>query len=464
MLALALAAAVVGCGRSVLLPVGEGGGLPDGDDCPSGIRRGGVCVGVTAVGRCHDEPWLTAMSCDDVVSVKDEAGLVAALAKASSGACIDLASGSYGQHVVPPGVSLLGRGWDCVTLGELRMASGVVRGVTAAGLVVETGDVAISEVQLAGELGGATDGVRIEGGASASLRHLSISQSDGYGIAAFDSGDLSIDAVHVLDPRGPGLWAQCGAMPGQCVATKTPVSVRRSHLEGAAVVGMSLVNVAATLDDVVVAGSVVGNDFEAGGNLSVVNATLDARGLVIRDAADFGILVHDSEAILGVQQGGGVDVTGNLRGIWIQGAASDVALANAAISDNLGVGLGIDAGATVAAIDVTILDTRNIALPVLIGGVSAGSVEVGDGLFWGGGASVQLGGVVVGGSDRVPILIDGSVGPASSLTDITLVDGDAAVGIVHQNLLPGGIVPLYGVGVPEPKIVTSGEPYPVPGP
>ena len=74
--AFVLVFAAAGCGRSVLLPVGEGGGggEPTNDDCPSGVRLGGVCPGVTVEGRCHDAPWVSKMSCDDVVAVWASSG------------------------------------------------------------------------------------------------------------------------------------------------------------------------------------------------------------------------------------------------------------------------------------------------------------------------------------------------------------------------------------------------------
>jgi len=426
--------------------------------CESGGLIGGTCPGATADGRCRDQPWLGAVSCGEVLTASDEDALEAALAEAEAGDCIDLAEGRYGDHSLPSGVSLLGRGWDCVALGELSVDAGVVRGVTAKGVVALAGDVTLEELRLAD----AEDGVSLEPGASASLTHVSILDASRYGLAAFDGGDVSLDAVFIRGSEGPGLWAQCGEAAGDCPPVATRLTMRRSRVEAARVVGLSLVNVDAALEDVRVTDTTVGPNFEAGGNVSVVSSSVEARGLSLTDAADFGLLVQDSTLVLGASQASEVVVERNLRGVWIQGQASDVVIADASLTGNLGVGVGVDRGASLRLSDSSIADTASINLPVLVNGVSAASVEVGDGVYWGGGATAQLSHLTVASSDRVPILIDGSVGEGSALDHVTLTGGDEAIGIIHQNLYSGANLPALGPEVPEPTN-TSEELYPVPG-
>jgi hypothetical protein len=85
-----------------------------------------------------------------------------------------------------------------------------------------------------------------------------------------------------------------------------------------------------------------------------------------------------------------------------------------------------------------------VALPVDLGGQQ----DVGDGLVWNADAEVQLSSVTFSGSGRNAILIDGSVDPDSSLADITLTDGDDALGIVQQQFTVGDNAPTMGANVP----------------
>ena len=98
------------------------------------------------------------------------------------------------------------------------------------------------------------------------------------------------------------------------------------------------------------------------------------------------------------------------------------------------------------------------ALPILIGGVSAGSADVGDGLLWLHGVDVSLYDVTIDNSSRASVLIDGQ--GTGLLDDVVLTGGDAELGILLQNYL-GGAQPST-TGTTPPITTTSQEVHPIP--
>ncbi len=372
------------------------------------------------------------------------AELSAALASAAAGSCVKLKDGHFGAVEIPAGVHLVGASLDGVVLDGLSFATGM--GASACRLTV-AGQVSVSasDAQLKYALvdEAPDNAVTVEPGASLTIAGSTISHAQRHGIVAFDTAALQIERSVIIDGAGPGLWLQC---TGGCDCAAPPLTlwmrdvvVRRNALSG-----VSLIGVEADLARVRVAETMVGDNFEAGGGLSVSGcSTLTASGLEIVENADFGLLIDDSDVALGgPAEDERVEVRGNLRGIWIQhisvSAPHQARIDNAVLTGNIGVGIGFagsygDGPITVT--HTTISDTLDIALPVLVGGVSASVTCVGDAVHWLGGVEAHLDTVVTSGSGRYGVLIDG---PASAtLKDVVLTGGDEDLGIVQVNFTDG---------------------------
>jgi hypothetical protein len=155
-----------------------------------------------------------------------------------------------------------------------------------------------------------------------------------------------------------------------------------------------------------------------------------------------------------------LEVSNNLRGIWGQHISQTVSetliVEGATVTNNTGIGLGIDdtsLGVTVTS--CVVRDTSMVALPVLVGGVSAGAENVGDGVNWFGASQMAVDGLTVSGSARASLLIDGPVAPNSSLAHVTLEGNDLNFGILQQNLPPSGTQPQLGPSTPPITTSTS---------
>ncbi len=439
-------------------------GTTDPAQCPEGNMVGDVCAGVPMGELCStDVCVLENHQCDEVVSVT-AADYEVKIAAASSGSCIALMPGVYGAIVLPAGVSLFGRGAAHVEVRSVSVTGGssaMIRGMTieAGMLYLDTQDITVDAVDIRHSPG---DGVELATGATASITRSSISGAVRYGIVGFDAGSLNLQDTLVSSDQGPGMWAQCSG-GCDCVGTVN-VTMTNVAFIGNSLVGVSLVGVDALMSNVEIRDTTVGANFEAGGGLSISGCSqVDATDVRISNNADFGLLIDDSAF-----DAERLDVSGNLRGVWIQhiglSTSQPVILREASISDNQGVGIGIDGqsvGVTVENSDVT--ETRSIALPVLVGGVSASVEEVGDGIAWLDGSQVMLNSVTVSSSARASILIDGPVGPNSSIANVTLSGGDEALGILQQNLPPGGEEPSVA-GNTAPSVTTDpSEHYSIPG-
>jgi hypothetical protein len=163
----------------------------------------------------------------------------------------------------------------------------------------------------------------------------------------------------------------------------------------------------------------VGPNFDGGIGLAVTQcSSVTGTRLEVVNNVDPGMCLDGSKVVLH-----DVHASGNLRGIMLvsESAPSDVHIAGATLANNDGVGLGIG-GATFAVVeDAVIDDTRSIALPVLVSGVSAGTDVVGDGVCWNASAVAHIRRMTVRGSERNGFLISG---PASGiLEDIAVSDG-----------------------------------------
>ncbi len=443
------------------------GGDDPGDvvpgQCPAANMVGDVCAGVPVDALCAEDVC-TVGECP-VVERVTPADYEAKIAAASSGTCIALTPGTYGSITLPAGVSLFGRGAAHVEVRSVDVIGGSgarIRGITieAGYIFLDTQNFTVDAVHVRNS---PDDGVELAAGATGRITRSNIAHAKRHGILGFDAGSLDVVDTLVSSDDGPGMWMQCS---GGCECTGTVnVTLTNVAFRGNLLVGLALVGVDAAMSNVEISDNTVGANFEAGGGLSISGCSqVVATDLRINDNADFGLLIDDSAF-----QAERLEVTGNLRGVWIQhiGAteSQSVTLRQATVRDNQGVGIGVDGQSlNVTVEDSSVSNTLIIALPVLVGGVSAGVEEVGDGIAWLDTSQVTLNGVTVSSSARASILIDGPVGINSSIANVTLSDGDEALGILQQNLPSGGEQPSVAGGTAPSVTTDQSEHYSVPSP
>jgi hypothetical protein len=464
---------VAGCQGNVVV-LGSAG-QQDGTACPYQLPDGS-CVGVPLEPACEAETRTDGVACSAVIEVADDAGLHDALAQASPGACVALGPGSYGKAVLPPGVSLLGRGAACVTVEAVEVDGG--EGATVRGMTVLQGmklgpattGATIYAVRVTGS---DADGLEIGVGASVSVSYSEIRGTARYAVGASGAGSLVMVASVLTSTAGPGLWAECDQGCG-CADALTIV-VRNCIIRDVKVAGVSLMGARATITNLEISGNSVDQHFQPGNGLSASGCSvLTASGLWIFENSGFGALIDGSTAILGealdeqtiLVDGQAITIKDSLRGLWIQHvdavAGQRVGLAHALLTGNAGVSLAVAGYSGAVTIeDARIHGTQMVALPALVDGVSAGALDVGDGLLWGESSQVSVDGLTVGSSARQGALIDGPVVSGSSLAHVTLTDGDEHNGIIQQSLAPGGASPTLGPGV-APLTTSAGELLPVP--
>lgn len=419
-------------------------GCDDGDEsapvdtaCAEGNTIGAVCAGVPAT------PTGDTASCNAVLTVATASELDSALSGTSGGDCVVLAAGKYAAVTLPAGVSLIGAGADATTVDAVTVTSGT-SGV--ADLTIESGTLTVRSgavATLSGTriLDSGGDAVLIEEGASATIRQSEITAPARYGISAFDVASVNIEQTIIEDAEGPGMWLSCA---GGCECTSTVSgTIKDTVFRNNRIVGLSFVGASVTLDNVRVADTTVGDNFEAGGGISASGCSdVDATALTVENNVDFGMLVDDSSLSL---DGGTID--DNLRGLWVQAIGATrptdgVSVLNTVLSANEGVGFGVDkASVNVSIASSRILDTKIVPLPVLVNGVSASAMDVGDGMAWLGTSEVTVTNVSLENNARAGLLIDGPVASGSLIEDLALSGTSGTLDLLQQNLPPGGQQP-----------------------
>ena len=430
---------------------------------------GAICAGLFATMGCAGAEQPGCPEGSEVIEVDSSDALAEELGGASSGSCLALAAGSYAAVDLPAGVSLVGDGQDSVTLAGVRLGgSTLLANVTVAGggVVVASGatGVRVEGVKISGSTG---DAIVIEASAEAALAGVAVAAGASYGIKAFDVAGLSLVDTTVEQTAGPGLWVQCG---GGCDCPASPaISLTRVAVRGASRVGASFVGVAATIDGLDISDVRPGDASEIGLPVALnasACAFLDGHSVRVADEDPFdsahGILIDGAGAKLGLDADHGIEVTGSVGGIWVQNVSAErpVALSYGKLSANRGVGVGLGGSSVGIIIDYfEVLDTAVDMVPVKSG--DATSVEeVGDGLVWLGAAQAKIDHLVVGNSGRASVLIDGAVGPGSSLAHVTLQGADVDKGILQQSYSGMG-APDMGAETPTIEQVAT-EQYSVP--
>src|SRR5262249_28535985 len=96
-----------------------------------------------------------------------------------------------------------------------------------------------------------SDGIVVGAKASATLRRVQVHDVKGYGIKAFDSGDLTLDEVTLATSGGPGAWLQCG---NGCDCPARPrLTMRKVVAHDNTLVGVSLSGVETAVDGIEIA-------------------------------------------------------------------------------------------------------------------------------------------------------------------------------------------------------------------
>jgi hypothetical protein len=425
--------------------------------CPQENVVGGVCAGVPA--EALSETVTTTGSCTSVVQVANMAELDTALAGASDGGCIALLPGIYGSITLPVGVSLFGHHHaDTVVAGVLVMGGSDVR---LRGFAVQDGTISVSvgttHIDAVRVEGGSGSGVSAGASASVTIERSTIGGKELYGVEAFNVGSVSVKGS-VIAGNGAGMWVQ---RDDGCMGTGTvSAAIEDSVLRSNHLVGLSLVGASATMDNVAVRDSLVGQNFEAGGGIAISGcSTVTATAVEVLRSVDFGVLIDGSTVSLS----GAVVSENGVRGVQIQNITDSVTIEDAVIEKNVGLGIGIDGASTSVTVrNTTISGTSMISLPVLVNGVSAGADEVGDGITWLDGSFVTIEGVSVSSSARASVLIDGPVAMGSVIHGLTLGGGDEAKGVVQQNLPMDGTQPET-MDAP-PIMQQPGEMFSIPAP
>jgi hypothetical protein len=238
---------------------------------------------------------------------------------------------------------------------------------------------------------------------------------------------VSLARSAVIDGAGPGIWAECS----NCNCQPTgDVTLHDTLVRGDAVVGISFAAVNAELDNVLVADTHPGSDFQYGGGMAIsACAAVSAHGLTVADSADFGVLVDGARLDVDA-----ASFRGNLRGLWAQNlnvSAAGLSVHDVELAANRGFGLGI-AGylgdGPVSVTDTRVTDTLMAGMPCLQGGIGAGSMQVGDGVYWQG-VTADFAAVEVRDSARVGVLLDGPA--AGTLADVVPTGSSPGIVQVH---------------------------------
>jgi len=439
--------------------------------CPADHEVAGVCAGVPLEPLCEAAECTDGVACATVLHATTDAELQTAIGSAKPGTCISLAPGSYGAAALPGGVSLLGRSADDVHLTQVSVAAAApAQPVVVRGLEVKAGGVDVAPMASATLLAvrvieAPGDAVHVGAGASLTVDAIEITSPLGYGVYAADAASVVIKSAFITGAGAPGVHAACSG--GCACAAPWEIQVSSSALRKNGVVGVSIIGVRATLTGVEVTDNAVGQNFVPSGGISASQcADLVTSGVKVLDNASFGVLVDTSSATLGASDAA-LEVSRNLIGLWIQKSgtkgAQPVTLTNCTLEENAGVGIGLAGEANGIIIhDSHVKGTKLKALPALdADGLPLGSKEMGDGLNWQGGASATIDGLELSGSARASLLINGSVGPMSSIANVSLSGGDEQKGIVEQGFPTNGTAPAVGSGAP-PIEQTSASQFAIP--
>jgi hypothetical protein len=227
----------------------------------------------------------------------------------------------------------------------------------------------------------------------------------------------------------------------------TNSAIRKNHVLGLSIRG-AIANLAATDVTGTLSGDTVLTGKYGGGLAASMCSNVSATRLRVLDNADYGVFIDGSKATLGDEMNAdGVEISGNLRGLWIQKIleGAGVSLHNGLLVKNSGVGIGVaESSRGVVICKTAVKGTLSQVLPVF-DGMAPTAKEVGDGLNWLDSSDVFLEQVTLDGNARQSLLIDGPV--TGNIVSITLTGGDEMKPALQQNLMAAGAQPMLGGGV-----------------
>lgn len=445
---------LAGCG-------GEEDPAPPAAACPAENLVGDLCAGVPAGDVCSADTCTAGVTCASVVDAASAAALASAAASAAAGTCIALAPGHYGAVTLPGGVSLLGRSAAAVTIDGVTLTAGdgaVLRGVgvgTGGVRVQGATAVRIESVRITGEQGVEADGLALDPGSAVTISSSEIAGSGRAGIFAQDAG-LTLDRSVVHGAQYGGIRFQGSGCDAECACASRPALIvtssviRDNHIIGIAVNGATL-----SLEGSDITGGQPGDalqkgSFGAGVSAADCSNILGAKNVRVRGNRDWGVLVDGSTGTLGGDGAGeGIEISNNLRGLWIQnvnrqgncpdGAAQCVSLHGGTLDGNHGVGIGVSGQSRGIILCRTgVSSTSSFTMPVF-DGMSVGQEAVGDGVDWLDGSVVTIEELALSGNARRSLLIDG---PAEgNIVSYSLAGGDEDRPPVQQSFTAGDAQP-----------------------
>lgn len=444
-----------------LVALGCGGAGHEPPVCPDGDELQGECAGVPQGPVCDGDTCTAGVDCNQTLTADSNASLAAAIGSASAGTCIALKPGAYEAASLPGGVSLLGTSADAVSVEGITLAAGigaVVRGLTVGAGGIQVDGAEDARIEAVHVVGAASTGIHIAEGSSLTVTTSTIEGGARFGLAATRGTVVTVEQTIFADNQGPGIWAACDADCACPINEKPEITLHRSFVRSNHIGGVVLFAAKMAMDAVDVTGTLPGDSWSfglGGGGISAAScSSLTATALRVLDSTSYGVLIDDSSAAIGSQaMDQGAEISGNVIGFWAQHISQSedqtVALENATLDANAGVGIGVDGDSQGLIIcRSAVSGTALLDLPV----AGASSEQVGDGLLWLGASELTVSDLSLGGNARSSILIDGEA--TGSLTNVTLKDGDENKGIVQQSYSSG---PQPAVETNAPAITTNAD-------
>jgi hypothetical protein len=389
--------------------------------------------------------------CLEVLPAANDAELADAVARSMAGDCITLAPGSYLGVALPPGVSLLGRSAHEVHIGALSLGAG--SGAWLRGVSVDGG------VDVGSATGVRIEAVRIRGGdetlelgAGAVATVVSSEIGGGQlGITGRAPASLTVERSLILESAGPGIAVQCAEASCACTV-KPDVSLDRVRLKKNSLVSASFLGVRAAVRQVDIVETQSGANFAPGAGIAFSACSeVNYASLTVKSAGAYGVLIDSSSASpfgSSLEEKGIIVIDGK-PGVWVQGIGSmdpnqQVILDGLDIQDCLGSGLGFDLGSMgIIVIDGKVENTHAVEMPVEPSNEGA-VASVGIGVVWKALSAVSIQSLTVSGSEGRGFVIDGPVGPNSTIGALTLLAGDETDGVLQQQVADGEAAPTTG--------------------
>ncbi len=399
---------------------------PPAPVCEERTKTNGECPGAR-------QQSVALSVCTTTIEIGAPEALAPAAAAAKPGTCLSLGKGSFPAVDLPAGVHLVGKGEG---------------GTQVAGATVHGGGTVVAALALTGVVSGA--------GGSGSVTLQQVKSTGATRLTTLPSGiqwpepaisvvglDLIVLDSTIEKSAGYGLAVACAA---PCTVLPK-VEVRRTLIDGNAMLGLWLHSVEATVDHVEIRGTKP-KDFLFGRGIDLADrAKLTGTHFSIIDSTEAAILVDSSTVTLD-----DFVLARNGRGLQIQKATGST-VSNFLIKDNGAVGLLVDCSNGIIVQGGEVSGTKSQRVPVEFGG----QADVGDGMNWRGNSEVKLSGTKFSNSGRQAIIVQGK---NAGTLEAKLEGSDATTGIIVQGLDATGEFGIIVQGL-APKIQSKGSELPL---